>query len=102
MTLRSDNGSQPCSKRFAEYLGAVGIKGQFTGYSAPDDNAYVERFIRTIKEEEIWMNLYDTFAEAHRAVDEYIVYYNQERIHSALQYATPNEKAAAHKALAAA
>ena len=102
MTLRSDNGSQPCSKKFVEYLGSVGVSGQYTGYNAPDDNAYVERFIRTIKEEEIWLNQYDTFAEAHRAVDEYIAYYNQERIHSALKYITPNEMAAAHVALAVA
>jgi putative transposase len=102
MTLRSDNGSQPCSKKFVDYLSKAGVAGQYTGYNAPDDNAYVERFIRTIKEEELWLNLYDTFAEAHRAVDEYISYYNQERIHSALKYATPNEMAAAHVALAVA
>ncbi len=53
LVLRSDNGSQPSSKRFVEFLAAHGIRGQYTGYNAPDDNAYVERVIRTIKEEEI-------------------------------------------------
>jgi transposase len=37
LILRSDNGAQPCSKRFVEYLGSVGIQGQYTGYNAPDD-----------------------------------------------------------------
>lgn len=91
LTLRSDNGTQPCSKKFVEFLGAMGVRGQYTGYNAPDDNAFVERVIRTIKEEEIWMNLYDSVAEAHEAVEKYIDFYNQQRIHSALDYKTPNE-----------
>jgi len=33
------------------------------------DNAFVERVIRTLKKEEIWMNQYDSFEEAHEAVD---------------------------------
>lgn len=91
LVLRSDNGSQPCSKHFVEFLGRAGATGQYTGYNAPDDNAYVERTIRTIKEEEIWPNLYDTFSEAHQAIDEYVRFYNSERVHSALGYGTPDE-----------
>jgi transposase InsO family protein len=102
LTLRSDNGAQPCSKAFREYLGRVGVHGQYTGYNAPDDNAYVERVIRTLKEEEIWGNAYDTWTEAHQALDAYIRYYNEERIHSALDYRTPAEAAARHRALHAA
>jgi len=97
LVLRSDNGAQPCSKRFVEYLGTAGIRGQYTGYGAPDDNAYVERVIRTIKEEEIWLNQYECWAEAHQAIDQYVKFYNEERIHSALEYRTPNEFASAHK-----
>jgi putative transposase len=94
LVLRSDNGAQPCSKRFVEYLGKMGIRGQYTGYDAPNDNAYVERVIRTLKEEEIWPNAYETWAEAHAAIEAYIQYYNQQRIHSALDYRTPDEFAA--------
>ena len=96
LTLRSDNGSQPCSKAFVEYLGSIRVKGQYTGYDAPDDNAFVERVIRTIKEEEIWPNLYDTVSEAREAIEAYMRYYNQERLHSALEYRTPCEVAADH------
>jgi putative transposase len=102
LVVRSDNGSQPCSKKFVEYLGKVGVRGQYTGYNAPDDNAYVERVIRTVKEEEIWPNLYDSLSEARAAIAAYIDHYNNERIHSALGYLTPNEFAAAHNTLAAA
>ena len=102
LTLRSDNGAQPCSKRFVEYLAQVGVRGQYTGYNAPDDNAFVERVIRTIKEEEIWPNAYDTWIEAHDAIDSYIRWYNTERIHSALDYRTPTEVEAAYLTLKAA
>jgi len=102
LTLRSDNGSQPCSKKFVEYLGKAGVEGQYTGYNAPDDNAYIERVIRTVKEEEIWPNVYDTVSEARAAIEAYVNYYNDERIHSALGYQTPNEVAAAYNTLAAA
>ena len=102
LTLRCDNGSQPCSKAFVEYLGGAGVKGQYTGYNAPDDNAYVERLIRTIKEEEIWPNEYDTLSEALEAIDAYVKYYNNERIHSSLGYRTPSETKAAYATLAAA
>jgi len=102
LVLRSDNGAQPCSKAFVEFLGRRGVRGQYTGYDAPDDNAYVERVIRTIKEEEVWPNQWDTWSEAHAAIGQYVEYYNNERIHSALEYRTPNEDAAAYVALAAA
>jgi putative transposase len=102
LVLRSDNGSQPCSKKFVEFLGKVGVKGQYTGYDSPDDNAYIERLFRTVKEEEIWPNEYDSFAEAHKAIEDYVEYYNENRVHSALKYKTPNEAAAAFTTLATA
>jgi putative transposase len=94
LTLRSDNGAQPCSKKFVEFLSSRGVTGQYTGYDAPDDNAYVERMMRTIKEEEIWPNSFDTLWEAHEAIEKYIEYYNNQRPHSALGYSTPAEAAA--------
>jgi transposase InsO family protein len=80
LTLRSDNGSQPCSKKFVEYLGRTGVRDQYTGYNAPDNNAYIERVIRTVKKEEIWPNVYDTLSEASSAIEAYVNYYNRKRI----------------------
>ena len=100
--LGSDNGSQACSKKFVEFLPAHGVQGQYTGYDAPDDNAYVERVIRTIKEEEIWPNFLDTLGEARQAIQDYVAYYDERRIHSALDYQTPSEVAAAFITRAAA
>lgn len=70
--------------------------------NAPDDNAYVERVIRTVKEEEIWANFYDTFCEARGAIESYVNYCNEERIHLTPDYRTPNEVAAVYNTLVAA
>ena len=91
LTLRSDNGAQPSSRRFADYLRSRGITGEFTGYAAPDDNCYVERAIRTLKEEHIYCQSYESYAEARDGLEDFIDYYNNERIHSALGYKTPIE-----------
>lgn len=102
LVLRSDNGAQPCSREFVAFLSARGVTGQYTGYDAPDDNAYVERVMRTIKEEEIWVNQWDSWSEADAAIERYIEYYNRDRVHSSLGYRTPSEAAAAYLALVAA
>jgi putative transposase len=78
------------------------IKREYTGYNAPDDNAFVERVNRTIKEEEIWANHYDSWSEAHEAIEKYIAFYNNKRIHSALDYKTPKEIEEEYYALKAA
>lgn len=95
LTLRSDNGCQPCSKDFRAFLSHMAVTAQYTGYNAPDDNAYVERVIRTIKEEEIWSNAYETLSEAWAALSDYFLYYNGSRIHASLGYRTPDEAMAA-------
>jgi putative transposase len=95
LVLRSDNGCQPCSKEFRAYLSKTGVSPQYTGYDAPDDNAFVERVIRTIKEEEIWPSSYDSLAEALKSLEDYISYYNASRIHASLGYRTPDEAFAA-------
>jgi len=102
LTLRSDNGAQPCSRAFTSFINKMGIKGEYTGYNAPDDNAYIERVIRTVKEEEIWPNLYDNIFEASKAIEDYVTFYNEERVHSSLGYLTPKQFAASIVTLVAA
>ncbi len=70
---------------------------QYTEYNAPDDNAYIEHMIRTIKEEEIWSSDYDSLSEARDAIADYASYYNQERQHPSLDYRTSNEVNEAHQ-----
>lgn len=53
----------------------------------------MESFNVILKQEEINVNTYETFKEAKKAILEFIEsWYNNKRIHSTLDYITPNEK----------
>ena len=56
------------------------------------ENGYAERFIRTFKEEEIYLNHYDNITDANACIGHFIEQvYNLKRPHSALGYLTPIE-----------
>ena len=58
----------------------------------PTDNPYAERVIRTLKEEEVYLNEYRSVSEAREEIGRFIdQVYNAKRIHSALGYLTPAE-----------
>jgi hypothetical protein len=52
------------------------MRGQYLSYDASDDNTYEERMVRSLKEEEIWPNAYQKFAEAYAAIECHVHYYN--------------------------
>lgn len=91
LALRTDNGPQMTSRRFKGVLAACDITHERTGYNNPDGDAYIERFFRTLKEEEVWLHDYRSFAEASEAIARFIAYYNAERPHQALGYLSPQE-----------
>ena len=56
------------------------------------DNAVAESFFKTLKTELIYHENYNTINEAELSVFEYIeIWYNKQRLHSALGYLTPWE-----------
>ena len=55
------------------------------------DNICIERFWRTIKYEEIYLNDYKSMSELRYSIDNYIVKYNSRRLHSAIGNKTPNQ-----------
>jgi putative transposase len=55
------------------------------------DNIFVERLWRTVKYEEVYIKEYHTAAEAGSSLKEYFEFYNNRRLHQALDYMTPAE-----------
>jgi putative transposase len=55
------------------------------------DNIFVERFWRTIKYEDIYINGYETMEELEAGLKKYFYVYNFERRHSSLEGRTPAE-----------
>jgi len=83
LLFHSDRGSQYTSKRFSKLLKKHGILPSMSGKGACWDNAVVERFFGSLKNE--WLlKIYHLTREAMKQdVQHYIRYYNQTRLHTA-------------------
>ena len=91
--FHSDRGSQYTSNDFEQLLEELKIKHSYSKKGYPYDNASMESFNAILKKEEVNVNNYETFNEAKLALFEFIEsWYNNKRIHSSLDYITPNEK----------
>lgn len=91
LSLMSDNGSQPTSKKFLKICIDLDIKQAFTSYNNPKGNANTERFFRTLKEDCIWINEFSNYDEAVMIINDYINFYNTVYLHSSLNYKSPIE-----------
>lgn len=92
LKLVSDNGSQPTATSFMKDMATLGIEQIFTTYDNPKGNADTERMMRTIKEEIIWLNEFETLEETVDKIGRWIeVDYNKLYVHSELGYRSPEE-----------
>ena len=86
----SDQGSQYAASKYIKRLTDAGAKVSMAGTGKPQENGYAERLIRTIKEEEVIPDDYQTLTEARAALGRFIeVVYMRLRVHSALGYLPP-------------
>ena len=88
----SDRGSQYASASYRGRLAARGIAVSMSRRGDCWDNAVVESFFGTLKQELIHPARQLDFVEARAAIHEYVeVFYNRQRLHSSLDYRTPAE-----------
>ena len=99
LTLTTDNGTQFTSTRFMQTLSRLGITHRRTAYHHPEGNSYIERFHRSLKEEEVWVHEYRSIAEARASIGLSIEEYNHNRPHQGLQNRTPHEAFSAWEAI---
>ena len=93
MIFHSDLGSQYTSNEYEKILLENNVKHSYSKKGYPYDNASIESFNAILKKEEVNVNTYTTFKEAKLAIFEFIEsWYNNTRIHSTLDYKTPNQK----------
>ena len=91
LVLTTDNGTQFTSARFMETLARLGITHRRTAYHHPEGNSYIERFHRSLKEEEVWTSEYRSLGEARENIGRYLEEYNRDRPHHGVGNRTPNE-----------
>ena len=81
----SDQGVQYLSKAYIATLQRHGIEISVARRGCPWENGYAERLIRTLKEEEVDINDYQSITEARDRIGHFITQvYHQKRPHSAL------------------
>ena len=89
--FNTDQGSQFTSDDFIQPLKDNDIQISMDGKGRWVDNVFVERLWRSLKWEEVYPKCYDTVFEAKAGISTWLNFYNQERLHQALDYKTPNE-----------
>jgi putative transposase len=82
--IRCDNGSELTSQAFTEWCKAQDIELRFIQPGKPDQNAYIERFNRTYREEVLSAYLFDSLDEVREITAEWLDRYNEIRPHDAL------------------
>lgn len=90
----SDNGPQFIAKDFKVFLRIFGLSHARTSPYYPQSNGKLERWHGTIKDECIRPSSPQTVEEAIKRVRDYVEYYNESRLHSAIGYVTPADKLA--------
>ena len=88
----SDQGVQYASSDYTQILDQAEILISMSRRGNPYDNARAERFMRTLKEEEVHGTEYRDLEDARGRIGEFLEQvYNRQRLHSALRYLTPEE-----------
>jgi transposase InsO family protein len=88
----SDRGVQYACRDYVSRLQLAGAQISMSGKGRPRDNAQAESFMRTLKYEEVYLQDYQSFAEAKQAIGRFIdAVYNEKRLHSSLGYCPPSE-----------
>lgn len=99
LIVHSDRGVQYACHEFRNKLADYQMIQSMSGTGNCYDNAVAESFFHTLKTELVYFEKYETKEQARQSVFEYIeVFYNRQRLHSALHYQTPAEYAALIKA----
>jgi len=89
--FNSDQGCQFTSPKFCSGLESAGIRISMDGRGRALDNVFIERLWRSLKHEEVYLNVYENTLEASHGIEMYLLKYNTRRPHQSLGYLTPEE-----------
>lgn len=87
----SDRGSQYCANAYLSALKQAGATISMSRKAMPYDNACIESFFASLKKEYLYKQVFQTKAEAILAIQFYIKFYNEKRMHSSNGYFSPLE-----------
>lgn len=89
--FNTDHGSQFTSTSWIECLLNNKVQISMNGKGRCFDNIYIERLWRTIKYEDFYLNCYEDGWDLEKGLNDFVLFYNDERPHQSLYYKTPAE-----------
>lgn len=89
--IRSDNGPEFLGEVFTAWAKANGVALQYIQPGKPNQNAYIERFNRTFREDILDQHLFVRLADVREAAWWWMLEYNEQRPHDSLDGMTPIE-----------
>ena len=87
----SDNGPQFIARDFKVFIRENSLQHVRTSPYYPQSNGKKERYFRTLKSSCIRKKVPLSLEDARRIVEEFVSYYNEVRLHSAIGYITPKD-----------
>ena len=82
--LRVDNGPEFLSTVFTEWMTEHQVMVNYIEPGKPNQNAYIERFNRTYRNEVLNQYLFETLSQVRTITEKWIRQYNEDRPHDAL------------------
>jgi putative transposase len=89
--INSDQGSPFTSEEYTQFLKGQGVRQSMDGKARWVDNVIIERWFRSLKCENIYLNEYNSPRELRRGINTYIKEYNEERPHQSLNNKYPRD-----------
>jgi putative transposase len=89
--FNTDQGSQFTSEVFIKELKSNEIKISMDGKGRALDNIFIERLWRSVKYENVYLNVYENGLSLWKGLNDYFSFYNNERLHQSLEYKTPKD-----------
>ncbi|NSL51939.1 IS3 family transposase [Bacillus sp. P2(2020)] len=94
--MNSDQGSHFTNADYLELLAEHQIQVSMDGKGRATDNSRTERFFRALKYECIYLNEFENPRELRKGLARYVTFYNTDRPHQSLNYATPGKVYSQH------
>lgn len=89
--INTDQGSQFTTRDWLGMVEDLGIRISMDGKGRAFDNIFIERWWRSFKHEDLYLNQYQTVSELRVGIESYIRFYNTKRFHQSLKYRRPDE-----------
>ena len=92
LAIRVDNGPEYISGKLIAWAEMYGIHIQYIQPGNPQQNAYIERYNRTVRGEWLGQNIFETIEEAQQQATEWLWTYNNDRPNMGIGGITPAMK----------